>query len=59
MKKHDLHEEEGTAFILEAINIADYVSFPQWRFIMLGPMILYRLTRINLNVTSYFLGNSR
>ncbi|VDO53491.1 unnamed protein product, partial [Onchocerca flexuosa] len=27
MKKHDLHEEEGTAFILEAINIADYVSF--------------------------------
>ncbi|KAM3724644.1 Disintegrin and metalloproteinase domain-containing protein [Dirofilaria immitis] len=25
MKKHDLHEEEGTSFILEAINIADYI----------------------------------
>ncbi|VDN95837.1 unnamed protein product [Brugia pahangi] len=29
MKKHDLNEEEGTAFMLEAINIADYVSFQQ------------------------------
>uniref|UniRef100_A0A0R3S5V7 Pep_M12B_propep domain-containing protein n=1 Tax=Elaeophora elaphi TaxID=1147741 RepID=A0A0R3S5V7_9BILA len=29
MKKHDLNEEESTAFILEAINIADYVSFSQ------------------------------
>uniref|UniRef100_A0AAF5PS84 Uncharacterized protein n=7 Tax=Wuchereria bancrofti TaxID=6293 RepID=A0AAF5PS84_WUCBA len=25
MKKHDLNEEEGTAFMLEAINIADYM----------------------------------
>ncbi|VDN27697.1 unnamed protein product [Gongylonema pulchrum] len=25
MKKHDVHEEEGTAFMLEAINIADYM----------------------------------
>ncbi|VDM14581.1 unnamed protein product [Wuchereria bancrofti] len=31
MKKHDLNEEEGTAFMLEAINIADYVSFQQLR----------------------------
>lgn len=45
MKKHDLHEEEGTAFILEAINIADYVSFPQLKLIMFGLTTIYSLRK--------------
>lgn len=27
MKNHDLSEEDGTAYMLEAVNTADYVCF--------------------------------